>query len=107
MEDVDQQRTQIVIVGCEGVGKTSLLCACAGKDVKAARNESKTSCVDFRQTRFVGADGDIYVIKLWDSCGQERFHSYTRSYFRNSDGIIIVIDLTNRQSFEEINELFR
>jgi len=49
----------------------------------------------------------------WDTAGQERFRTITNSYYRNANGIIIVYDLTDRQSFEnvvnwyeEMNKLF-
>ncbi len=42
-------------------------------------------------------------LKVWDTAGQERFRSITSQYYRSSHGIFIVYDITNRQSFENVN----
>jgi Ras-related protein Rab-1A len=38
----------------------------------------------------------------WDTAGQERFKTITAAYYRGADGIIMVYDVTNRESFEHI-----
>jgi Ras-related protein Rab-1A len=38
----------------------------------------------------------------WDTAGQDRFRTITSSYYRGADGIIIVYDLTDRQSFDNV-----
>lgn len=43
-------------------------------------------------------------MQLWDTAGQEKFKSITRSYYRNSVGVIIVYDITNRKTFEHVQE---
>ena len=44
-----------------------------------------------------------YRLILWDTAGQERFHSIAISSVKNSQGIILVFDITNRKSFEDLN----
>ena len=46
-------------------------------------------------------------IKLYDTAGQERFRSITESYINNSNGIIIVYDITKRKSFDDVIEWVR
>lgn len=41
-------------------------------------------------------------MNIWDSAGQERFKSIAKSYFNKSDGVILVFDLTNIDSFNSI-----
>lgn len=41
-------------------------------------------------------------IMQWDTAGQERFRTITTSYYRNSQGILLVYDITNRSSFTNI-----
>lgn len=43
-------------------------------------------------------------MKIWDTSGQEKFQVITPSMYRNSKGIIIVFDLTNKKSFEKIHK---
>lgn len=40
----------------------------------------------------------------WDTAGQERFHTLTESYYRNSHGVILVYDVTDRTSFDRIQK---
>lgn len=42
----------------------------------------------------------------WDTAGQERFRAITNGYYRGADGIIIVYDLTDRESFEKVNKWY-
>ena len=43
-------------------------------------------------------------LQIWDTAGQERFSTITQSYYHNSNGIIIVYDVTDRESFDAINK---
>lgn len=43
-------------------------------------------------------------VKIWDTAGQEQYKAITSNFFRNSDGIIIVYDTTNRDSFEKVGD---
>ena len=47
-------------------------------------------------------DDKIVRVKIWDTAGQEKFKSLTRNFYKNSHGVIICYDVTNRQSFENI-----
>ena len=46
--------------------------------------------------------GHHYYIKIWDTCGQERFRSLTANYYRNSDGIVLVFDINNPDTFDNL-----
>ena len=41
--------------------------------------------------------------QIWDTAGQERFRTITTSYVRGSEGILLVYDVTDRNSFESIS----
>ncbi|KAJ2558707.1 Ras- protein Rab-14 [Coemansia sp. RSA 1933] len=55
-------------------------------------------------TRIVDVQGERIKIQAWDTAGQERFRSVTRSYYRGSIGTILVYDITNRESFENLDK---
>jgi len=42
-------------------------------------------------------------IKLWDTGGQEAYHSISKNYIKRCDGVIIVFDITNKNSFDKMN----
>lgn len=42
----------------------------------------------------------------WDTAGQERFRTLTSSYYRGSNGVILVYDVSNRESFENITNIW-
>ena len=41
-------------------------------------------------------------LQLWDTAGQERFRSLTHSYYNNAHAVVIVYDITNKRSFENL-----
>jgi len=59
--------------------------------------------VDFR-FRTVKIDGKTVKLQIWDTAGQERFRTITSAYYRGADGIIMVYDTTNAESFDHVND---
>lgn len=51
-------------------------------------------------------DNIIVKLQIWDTAGQERFKSIVTSYYRNSVGIVLVYDVTNRESYEHLIDWF-
>ena len=41
-------------------------------------------------------------LQIWDTAGQERYRTITNAYYKGADGIIIVFDITNKESFDNI-----
>uniref|UniRef100_A0A672LIP3 Calcium release activated channel regulator 2A n=1 Tax=Sinocyclocheilus grahami TaxID=75366 RepID=A0A672LIP3_SINGR len=90
---------KIVMVGNSSVGKTSLLrrfcdncfhsgtCATVGIDYSV-----KTLTVDNSQV----------ALQMWDTAGQERYRSITKQFFRKADGVVVVYDVTNEQTFTAV-----
>ena len=42
-------------------------------------------------------------MQIWDTAGQERFKNITASYYRGGNGVLVVYDITDRDSFENLN----
>ena len=89
----------IVIVGDSGVGKTQLF----------LRFFSNTFTTIFSST--IGMDRSYFSVKknnklfkviINDTAGQERFRSLPKRYYHNSDGVLLLIDLSQRNSFENV-----
>lgn len=45
-----------------------------------------------------------YLRRIWDTAGQEKFHSISKSYFRGSDACVIVFDVTSKESFQNLEK---
>ncbi|CAM4892538.1 unnamed protein product [Rotaria socialis] len=90
---------KLVIIGDSAVGKSSLLSRYANNTF----NESfiPTIGTDFA-CRTIQVDGKTTKISFWDTAGQEQFRTITNSYYRGADGIILMFDVTDRASFENI-----
>ena len=43
-------------------------------------------------------------MKIWDTAGQEQYKALTKNFYRNSDGVIIVYDVTDKNTFEKVQE---
>ena len=90
---------KLILVGDSNVGKSALL-------------------LNYTENYFpeelsstIGLDNKVKTIKIrelttklqiWDTAGQEKFSSLTKGFFRNTDGILLVFDLTNKDSFNNI-----
>jgi len=49
-------------------------------------------------------DDNTVKVKIWDTAGQEQYKSLTRNFYRNSDGVVIMFDVTDKTSFEKVQE---
>ena len=47
--------------------------------------------------------GKKVKLQIWDTAGQERFKNITASYYRGGNGVLVVYDITDRDSFENLN----
>lgn len=52
-------------------------------------------------------DGKKIKLQIWDTAGQERFRTITTAYYRGAMGIMLVYDITNEKSFENIKNWIR
>jgi Ras-related protein Rab-1A len=59
--------------------------------------------VDFK-IKTLKVDTKVIKMQIWDTAGQERFRSISQAYYRNSHGCIAIYDITNRQSFDSLEE---
>lgn len=91
---------KVIIVGSSGVGKTNI-CMRFFKN-QFDFNAYSTICVDFVSKMWKMPDGTSVKINLWDTAGQESYLTVTRQYYRDSQGAIVVYDVSNRKTFEKL-----
>lgn len=92
---------KLLVVGESGVGKTCMLLRFA--DNSFEENFLSTIGVDFKVKQIV-VDEKKVKLQIWDSAGQERFKNITASYYRNCSAIIIVYDITSKDSFNKVSD---
>ena len=92
---------KLVLIGDTGVGKSCLLLRFA--DDQFTESYISTIGVDFR-FKTVQVDGKTIKLQIWDTAGQERFRTITSAYYRGADGVVMVYDITHRESFDHVSE---
>lgn len=91
---------KVLVLGDFSVGKTALLRSLTGEDFH--QDMRPTVGVDFVKKIFE-VDGALVQLAIWDSAGQERFRSITKQQYRGVQGLILVYDMTDKNSFETLN----
>lgn len=92
---------KIILIGNSNIGKTALLLRFA--DDSFSTDYISTIGVDFR-TRTIKIGSKIVKLQLWDTAGQERFRCITNVYYRGAHGVMLCYDITDMQSFDQLEE---
>jgi Ras-related protein Rab-2A len=100
---------KFIIVGDTAVGKSCLLLQFLEQRFK--NYHELTLGVEFGQ-RVITVDGRSVKLQLWDTvrtsqAGQETFASIARSYYRGAVGVIVVFDITARDTFLHVERWLR
>lgn len=95
---------KLLLIGDSGVGKTCILFRFS----EDAFNTTfiSTIGIDFK-IRTIELDGKKIKLQIWDTAGQERFRTITTAYYRGAMGIMLVYDITQEKSFENIKNWIR
>lgn len=90
---------KILILGDVGVGKTSI----SLKYINGIFYDSllSTNGVDF-DTKMLNEYGYKIKLEIWDTSGKKEFHNITKGLYKGANGILIVYDVSNRNTFESI-----
>ena len=97
----NQIKLKLLIIGDSAVGKTSMLLKYT--DNFFPESHLATIGVEFK-TKDVDYKGYKIELQVWDTAGQERFKSITKSFFRNTNGIIFVYDITKKVTFKNLKD---
>ena len=99
---------KFILIGDSSVGKTSIF----KKITTEQFNEKNISTIgmDKRTLNFKDIEVNIkgvpkkldFNIVLFDTAGQERYRSITKTYFTGSDGVILLYDITSKKTFENV-----
>ena len=94
---------KLCVLGKSGTGKTSLSRRLTLKD-KYRHNHYQESTIGaaFTTTMYKDKEGNETKIDIWDTAGQERYRALAPMYYRASAGALIVYDITDKNSLEDI-----
>merc|ERR1712115_700669 len=95
---------KLLLIGDSGVGKSCLLLRFS--DDSFTPSFITTIGIDFK-IRTIELDGKRVKLQIWDTAGQERFRTITTAYYRGAMGIMLVYDITNEKSFDNIKNWIR
>ncbi len=91
---------KLLLIGNSSVGKSCILLRFS--DNIFNDNFLPTIGVDFKIRTF-DLQSKTIKMQIWDTAGQERFKTITSSYYRGAHGVILVYDITDRQSFKDLD----
>lgn len=100
IEDPSDYYFKIVLIGDSGVGKTNILSRFTLN--KFTENSKNTIGADFSSMDLMINNKTIKT-QFWDTAGQEKYRAMSSAYYKNCQGAFIVYDITNRESFENLN----
>ena len=102
MDDEEIPLYKILLLGDSGVGKTCFLLRFMEDsfiDLHMA-----TIGLDYKLKTMILEEQKIVKVQIWDTAGQDKFRAITRNYYKGASGIILIFDVTNIKSFENIKK---
>ncbi|XP_019865262.1 ras-related protein Rab-37 isoform X2 [Aethina tumida] len=99
-DNVYDMFVKVMLLGDSGVGKTCILMRFRD-GLFLGGNFISTVGVDFRN-KVVSVDQTRVKLQIWDTAGQERFRSVTHAYYRDAHALLLLYDVTNKTSYDNI-----
>ena len=92
---------KIILLGSIAVGKTSILTRYITNEFDEMHK--CTIKIEFK-TKLININNMVKAkLNIWDTCGDEKFRAITRQYYNDANGILLIYDITNRDSFDSIS----
>jgi len=98
---------RFILIGNSGVGKTSFFRKLSTgnfyeKNISTIGIEKKSFNLDIKIDNNGKSENKKFEISLFDTAGQEKFRSITYNYFKGTDGILLIYDITDKSTFESV-----
>ena len=101
LDEEEQNRFKVVLIGESGVGKTCIINRFV-KDIYEG-NEVPTSSASLSSKEITIEEyGKTVRFEIWDTAGQEQYRSVGKIFYKNATAVILVYEITNKKSFLEI-----
>ena len=99
MSEIGDAKLKILILGDSAVGKTCLLL----KYIDGFFPETYISTIGVEyKIKPINKNNTKITLEIWDTCGQERYKSLSKSFMKGADGIIFQYDISDKKTFEHI-----
>ena len=93
---------KIILIGNVSVGKTSIFNKFTTGDF--SKIYKSTIAAEFK-SKLLKVNKNLWAkLVIWDTCGTENYRSLTRQYYRGADGAIVIFDLTDQSSFNDLKK---
>ena len=102
MSDLNENVYKLLLLGDSTVGKTCFLIKYTDQSFQDIH--MATIGLDYRVKTMKLKNNKEVKIQIWDTAGQDRFRSITKNYYKGSHGIILIYDITNRRTFENVQQ---
>ena len=96
---------KVVLLGESGVGKTSIIQKYLNNIFEATVYPTGTANF-FSKDIYFEKEKKTIKFEIWDTAGQEQYHSIAKMYFLDASVCILVYDITARKSFEELKKFW-
>ena len=94
---------KIILLGESAVGKTSIINRLT-KDTFS--NLTISTVNEFYIEKEFKIKDDKIILEIWDTAGQEKFRSIVKNYYKGAAAAILVYDITNLESFKELDDFW-
>ena len=99
----EEEEIKVILLGEMGTGKTSLINTAIGLNFQEKLASTTTNSI---MNKTMTINGKTYSVNLWDTIGQEKYRSLTKIFLKGAKIVIFVYDITNIQSFKELDYWF-
>ena len=94
---------KITLLGNPGVGKTCII----SRYIDNVFNENNASTIGANYSeKTIVKNGKTYNLDIWDTAGQEKFHSLGKHFYKDSYVVCLVYDITNQESLDALKSVW-
>ena len=101
-EGEDGKQCKLVLLGESGVGKTSIISRFIDDVFEEGLETTTGASYAGKNMVFKDYQNQVVNFEIWDTAGQEKYRALTQIFYKDASIAILVYDITNEESFEEI-----
>ena len=99
VDDYNTRTCKVILLGEYGVGKSCII----SRFINNTFEDNITS-YSRKTLTFDEFQGKSIKFEIWDTAGQEKYHAFSKNFYKDADVAILVYDITRKESFEKIQK---